>query len=86
VPRKSATPISLCKIHHSAFDSNILGIRPDYVVQVSHELLEEIDGPMLRHGLRNFHGRRLREVPRRRADRPHAARLDERYAEFLRAG
>lgn len=78
--------ISLCKIHHSAFDSNIVGIRPDYVVQVSPTLLEEIDGPMLRHGLQDFHGHRLREVPHRRADRPDVARLVERFAEFQRAG
>ena len=77
--------ISLCKIHHSAFDANIVGIRPDYVVQVSQPLLDEIDGPMLRHGLQEFHGRGLREVPRRRVDRPDVERLEERFAEFLQA-
>ena len=78
--------ISLCQIHHSAFDANIVGIRPDYVVQVSQPLLDEIDGPMLRHGLQDFHGSRLREVPRRLADRPDIARLEERFSEFLLAG
>lgn len=78
--------ISLCKIHHTAFDANIIGIRPDYVVQVSQPLLDEVDGPMLRHGLQAFHDRRLRELPRRRADRPDGERLEERYEEFLRAG
>lgn len=29
---------------HTAFDANIVGIRPDYVVQVPRPLLEETDG------------------------------------------
>lgn len=78
--------ISLCKIHHSAFDSNIVGIRPHYVVQVSQPLLEEIDGPMLRHGLQDFHGRTLRDLPKRRADELDTSLLEESYVEFQRAG
>ena len=39
--------IALCKIHHAAYDRNILGIRPDYVVEIHQRLLDEIDGPML---------------------------------------
>ena len=26
--------LALCKIHHAAYDRNILGIRPDYVIEV----------------------------------------------------
>lgn len=39
--------LSLCKIHHAAYDANLLGVRPDLVVEVQPRLLEEIDGPML---------------------------------------
>jgi putative restriction endonuclease len=78
--------ISLCKIHHTAFDANIIGIRPDYVVQVSQPLLDEIDGPMLQHGLQAFHGQGLRELPKKLTHRPDSDRLDERYQEFLQAG
>lgn len=43
--------LSLCKIHHAAFDQGFLGIRPDLVVEIRTDLLEEHDGPMLLHGL-----------------------------------
>lgn len=77
--------LALCKIHHAAYDANVLGIRPDCVVQVHDRLLAEIDGPMLRHGLQAHHGRPLMRVPTRRADRPDPGRLAHRYGQFLAA-
>ncbi len=77
--------LALCKIHHAAYDRNILGIRPDLVVEIHHRLLDEIDGPMLRHGLQEHHRTTLLQIPRRRADRPDPGRLMERYAEFRAA-
>lgn len=77
--------LSLCKIHHAAFDHRVLGIRPDLVVEIRPDILEEVDGPMLRHGLQDLHGTRL-TVPRRRADRPDEARLDVRYQRFRHTG
>lgn len=77
--------LALCKIHHAAFDRQILGIRPDYVVEIHQRLLEEIDGPMLLHGLQDHHGQRLMRVPTRRADRPDRTRLEERYKAFRAA-
>jgi putative restriction endonuclease len=77
--------LALCKIHHAAYDSNILGIRPDYVVQIKERLLQEIDGPMLLHGLQGRHGQALMALPTRRADRPDPNRLEERYVEFCAA-
>jgi putative restriction endonuclease len=74
--------LALCKIHHAAYDANVLGIRPDYVVQIHRRLLEEIDGPMLRHGLQEHHGRSLMAVPTRRGDRPDPERLADRFEEF----
>jgi putative restriction endonuclease len=76
--------LSLCKIHHAAFDTNILGIRPDYVAEIRSDLLEEIDGPMLRHGLQDVHGQLL-NVPRRVADQPARSSLERRYEEFRSA-
>ena len=55
--------LALCSIHHRAFDRNVLGIRPDLVIDVRRDVLEEIDGPMLRHGLQEMRGVRIR-VPR----------------------
>lgn len=77
--------IALCKIHHAAYDGHILGIRPDLVVEIHHRLLDEIDGPMLRHGLQDHHGRSLMTVPIARADRPDTDRLAERYDLFRAA-
>lgn len=76
--------LALCKIHHAAFDTNILGIRPDLVIEVQPRILREIDGPMLRHGLQEMQGSRLL-VPRARASQPDRHRLDERYREFRAA-
>jgi putative restriction endonuclease len=73
--------LALCKIHHAAYDRNILGIRPDYVVEVREDVLAEVDGPMLRHGLQDVHGWRL-GLPTRTADLPDRALLAARYAGF----
>jgi putative restriction endonuclease len=74
--------LSLCKIHHAAFDSDLLGISPQYEIQIAHRLLDEVDGPMLRHGLQEMHGAAL-TVPSRRADQPDRERLAARYSQFL---
>lgn len=77
--------LAMCKIHHAAYDQNFLGIRPDYVIEIHHRLLDEIDGPMLLHGLQDHHGVALRQIPRVRAERPSPERLEIRYAEFRAA-
>lgn len=77
--------LSLCKIHHAAYDRNILGIRPDLVVDVQPRVLAEVDGPMLRHGLQEMAGVRLL-VPRARDAQPDTTRLEERYEQFRAAG
>lgn len=74
--------LSMCKIHHAAFDRNILGIRPDLTVRIREDILEEVDGPMLKHGIQEMHGKQVMIVPGSRHARPDAARLEQRYAEF----
>jgi putative restriction endonuclease len=76
--------LSLCKIHHSAYDVGILGISPDYQVHLRTDVLDEVDGPMLRHGLQAMHGS-LIQVPRRVELRPRVEYLAERYGRFLAA-
>ena len=76
--------LALCKLHHAAYDRNLLGIRPDFRVAINHRLLEEIDGPMLRHGLQEMHDERL-VLPRRRIDRPSQQALESRWLEFEKA-
>ena len=43
--------MALCKLHHAAFDSFILGVTPDYTIIVREDILEEIDGPILKLSL-----------------------------------
>ncbi len=76
--------LAMCKIHHAAYDANIIGIRPDRVVEVRGDILAEIDGPMLRHGLQEMHGVPL-FLPRARRDRPDPRRLEQRYEQFRAA-
>jgi putative restriction endonuclease len=78
--------LALCKLHHAAFDRHIVGVRPDLVVEVRQDILDELDGPMLRHGLQDLHGHRLLVIPGRRDDRPDADLLAERYERFRAAG
>jgi putative restriction endonuclease len=76
--------LALCKIHHAAFDVNMIGIRPDYMVEVRDDVLSEIDGPMLKHGLQGMDGGRL-TLPTRIEQRPNPTFLEERYELFRRA-
>jgi len=77
--------LSLCKIHHAAFDQNLIGIRPDRLtVEVRPDVRRHTDGPMLLHGLQEMHGVKL-ALPSSRQARPDPVRLEERWQEFLRA-
>lgn len=78
--------LSLCKIHHAAFDENLIGVRPDkLVVEVRGDVRQERDGPMLLHGLQEMQGVRL-HLPAVRRARPDPERLAERWEEFRSAG
>jgi putative restriction endonuclease len=76
--------ISLCAIHHLAYDRNLIGIDPTGVVHVAKRLLDEADGPMLRSGIQGFHGAWILQ-PRRADDRPDPERLELRYQQFRAA-
>jgi putative restriction endonuclease len=73
--------LSLCAIHHRAFDQNLVGVSSDYVVHVSRRLRDDEDGPML-DLLKGFHDMPLL-LPHRFADRPDPERLSARFAAFL---
>lgn len=75
--------LSLCTIHHRAYDQDLVGVDPDFRVHVSHRLLDEEDGPMLEL-LKGFH-QALIEVPRRPSLRPDRGRLEARFARFAAA-
>jgi putative restriction endonuclease len=77
--------LALCKIHHAAFDRNILGIRANLRVEVRSDILDEVDGPMLKYGLQACDRQQIL-IPRRSEDKPRPEFLEERYQQFREAG
>lgn len=73
--------MALCKIHHAAYDRNLLGVSPDYLVHINRALLDEVDGPMLRYGLQDMHGIELTK-PTKLSDYPSRDALAARFASF----
>jgi len=77
--------LSLCKLHHAAFDSFLIGITPDFQLIIREDLLYEIDGPVLQHGLKNLHKSKL-ILPHSKEDCPDRDKLAWRYERFESAG
>lgn len=75
--------LSLCKIHHAAYDRNLIGISPDYQVVVEKKLMLEVDGPMLKHGIQEMNGIQL-QLPSRTDELPSKELLEIRFQDFLR--
>ncbi|MBL8097874.1 MAG: HNH endonuclease, partial [Anaerolineales bacterium] len=76
--------LSLCKLHHAAYDSFIIGVTPDYVIKVREDILEEEDGPVLQHGLKGLHQTKL-ILPNSKSHYPSKESLEWRYSRFTRA-
>ena len=76
--------LALCKLHHAAFDSFIIGITPDYKIEVRKDVLDEKDGPMLQHGLKGLQSTKI-FLPRHKTDYPNKNFLDIRYQRFRNA-
>lgn len=76
--------LSLCKIHHGAYDQNILGISPDYLIHINQDMLSQKDGPMLKHGFQERNQETIL-IPRKQPDRPDPEKLDQRFEEFKKA-
>lgn len=74
--------ISLCKLHHAAFDNFFLGVRPDFVIEIRKDILDEEDGPMLLHGLKGLQGQYL-YIPKAPKVQPSITKLKIRYERFL---
>jgi len=73
--------LSLCKIHHSAYDQFFLGISPDFEVVINDDLLAEVDGPMLKHGIQEMHGRKIL-LPTSNSQWPKRTNLEQRFLVF----
>ena len=81
---KVTNGIAMCKLHHATFDNLLVGITPDYRIEVRHDLLEEVDGPTLQHSIKQLHREMIR-VPERRIARPDRELLAERFERFMTA-
>lgn len=79
-----ANGLPLSKVHHAAFDVNLIGIDPDYRIHVSDELFAMTDGPMLEQGIKAMRGRTIL-MPDRPIDRPDRDRLAARFEAYRAA-
>lgn len=77
--------LAMCRIHHAAYDQHLIGVRPDLTIEVAPDVLGEKDGPMLRHGLQEIAGCRIR-IPSARRAQPDPDRLEWKYERFREAG
>ena len=75
--------LPLSKLHHAAFDANLLGVDPDFRIHISETLLSMNDGPMFEQGIKAMAGQKIR-LPARERDQPDRERLAERFAHFRR--
>jgi putative restriction endonuclease len=73
--------LALCNLHHSAFDRFFIGVRPDYVIEIRPDILEEGDGPTLRYAIQGLHGQRI-VLPARAVHRPDPTLLARRYEQY----
>ena len=75
--------LSLCSIHHRAYDQDLVGVSPEYEVHVATGLLEDKDGPML-DVLKLAAGRTI-ELPTKKSWYPDRERLAARFERFTAA-
>jgi putative restriction endonuclease len=76
--------VSLCALHHAAFDKYFIGIRPDYVIEVRADLMSEKDGPTLAHAIQGLNNKPI-TLPWRREHFPARECLEMRYELFQRS-
>ena len=73
--------MALCKLHHSAYDSFILGVTPDFLIKVRDDVLNEEDGPILKYGLKQLHNSSM-ILPSSKNHWPGKEYLEWRYERF----
>lgn len=76
--------LPLSKVHHAAFDANLIGIDADYRIHVADQLFAMNDGPMLEQGIKAMRGQSIL-LADRIVDRPDRDRLAARFEMFTAA-
>lgn len=80
-PSEISNGLTLCKLHHAAYDNDFLGISPDHKIIIRRDILREKDGPTLQHSLKELHEGSIR-LPRSQAHQPSRDFLAERFEKF----
>lgn len=76
--------IAMSRLHHAAYERNLLGIDPDGRIHLSETVRAARDGPLLDHGLHSLDGRIL-HLPEFIGHRPKPEFLEIRFSEFCSA-
>ncbi|MFE6920749.1 HNH endonuclease [Nocardia sp. NPDC057663] len=77
-----ANGLSLCRIHHTVFDCDLVGISPDLRVHIGPAVMDaDNEGPILKFALKGMDKAQLL-VPSTKKYRPSADRLAERFEQF----
>ena len=80
-PMAVTNGICMSTLHHSAYDSFLIGVDPDYRVHVARNVLEERDGPIL-ESLKGLDRQKLLHLPVNEAERPSQTYLEQRFKQF----
>ena len=83
-PAETSNGLAMCRLHHGAYDANLLGINPKGVIAIPQRVMDEEDGPTLKHSLVGLNGEPI-SVPRRMNDRPNRDFLELRWGRFQTA-
>lgn len=75
-----ANGLPLTKLHHAAYDANLIGIDPDYGLHLSRTLMDAKDGQTLAL-LKSIEGKKLL-LPKNRNNFPDPERLSIKFQEF----
>ena len=81
-PASVRNGICMSTLHHTAFDSNLIGVDQDFHIHVSPLLRDQNDGVLLAN-LKNLEGQRI-HLPDNPMDQPDLAFLEKRFNEFQR--
>lgn len=76
--------IALSKLHHSAFDKNLIGIDADFRIHVSDRIMVSKDGPLLEQGIKGLQGKII-QLPQTEGMQPNQEFLASRFEAFKQA-
>ena len=79
-PASVRNGICMTTLHHTAFDSNLIGVDPDFRIHVSPSLRDQNDGTLLAN-LKDLAGQRI-QLPDNPMDKPDSNLLEQRFNQF----